>query len=217
MSRPSQNLDLKLLAAGKALIEEQGLGGFTLRAVAKKAGVNLGMFHYHFKGKDDFVHKVLQASYEEFFESFSMETGNGATPLESLRRGLVRLAVFMRDHRSLVLAMLSDAAHGRPEPRAFAKKNVLRHGRVIVGLVRECQKQGLLVKCSLPEAMPLLMGATAFPSLVFCVLEKSSGKRFFGLPLLVLKQGFLSDKAIENRVRYTLLGLMVHPQDIKDE
>ena len=47
--RPSRNLDRALLAAGRELLPERGCAGLSVREVADAAGVNLGMFHYHFK------------------------------------------------------------------------------------------------------------------------------------------------------------------------
>ncbi len=216
MPRPSQNLDKKLLAAGKAMIEEQGVASMSLRGVAKKAGVNLGMFHYHFKGKDDFVRQVLQATYEEFFTGFSLEVGSASDPLEALRRGMLRLGQFSRDNRRLALAMLSDARAGRPEPLAFARKNIPRHAKVIIGLVRQCQKRGLLVKAPLTVVMPMLVGSTVAPILGVSVAEKVAGHKFFGLPVAVLRHLLLSDKAMQSRLRLALRGLMVHPEPLKE-
>jgi hypothetical protein len=41
----------------------------------------------------------------------------------------------------------------------FVKANAPRHGLVIMGLVRECQKEGSLRKMPLPSLMPVLMGS----------------------------------------------------------
>ncbi|MBC7946203.1 MAG: TetR/AcrR family transcriptional regulator, partial [Burkholderiales bacterium] len=49
MPRPSQNTDRRLIKAARKLLPETGCSGLNLRQVAVKAGVNLGMFHYHFK------------------------------------------------------------------------------------------------------------------------------------------------------------------------
>ena len=49
MARPSQNVDQRLLEAGLALLPQTGCAGLSVRRLADHAGVNLGMFHYHFK------------------------------------------------------------------------------------------------------------------------------------------------------------------------
>ena len=55
MSRPSKNTDRLLIEAAKELIPEAGFKGLKIREVARKAGVNLGMFNYHFKTKEKFL------------------------------------------------------------------------------------------------------------------------------------------------------------------
>lgn len=217
MSRPSQNLDLKLLAAGKAIIEEQGLTGLSLRAVAKKAGVNLGMFHYHFRNKQDFARQVLQSAYEEFFADFSLEVERGVDPLEGLRLGLLRLARFVSEHRRLVLAMMHDAAAGHPEPLDFVKRNFHRHILVILSLIRQGQRRGLLVKCPYEVALPSLVGATILPSLAVGLAERVAGRKFMGLPVALVRFRVLSEKAVDTRVRLALRGLMVRPESYRWE
>ena len=61
MSRPSRNVDALLLRAGRELYPETGAAGLSIRKVAERAGVNLGMFHYHFRTKEAFVRQLLQA------------------------------------------------------------------------------------------------------------------------------------------------------------
>ena len=59
--RPSRNLDRALLAAGRELFPSRGCPGLTVREVAEAAGVNLGMFHYHFKSREAFLRALLQS------------------------------------------------------------------------------------------------------------------------------------------------------------
>ena len=65
MPRPSRNLDRALLAAGRELFPARGCAGLSVREVADAAGVNLGMFHYHFKSREAFLRALLQSVYED--------------------------------------------------------------------------------------------------------------------------------------------------------
>src|SRR6187399_656329 len=101
MARPSRNLDRALLAAGRALLPEVGCAGLTIRQVAEVAGVNIGMFHYHFKTREAFLRAVLQSVYEEMFVSFPIQA---ARPIDTtvtghLRSGFRVLGRFLRDNR----------------------------------------------------------------------------------------------------------------------
>ena len=64
MPRPSQRIDDALLASGRELYPRLGSSGLSLRALTEHAGANLGMFHYHFKTKDNFLRTLLQQLYE---------------------------------------------------------------------------------------------------------------------------------------------------------
>ena len=73
MARPSQGIDQALLRSGRELFATSGCDGLSLRALAEHAGVNLGMFHYHFKTKDNFLRALLQQLYEEVFARIGIE------------------------------------------------------------------------------------------------------------------------------------------------
>jgi len=60
MPRPSRNVDERLLAAGRELYPDAGAAGLSIRRIAERAEANLGMFHYHFRTKDQFVRRLLQ-------------------------------------------------------------------------------------------------------------------------------------------------------------
>ena len=63
MPRPSRAVDEAMLRAGRALLPRLGCRGLTQRALAAHAGVQPGMFHYHFGSKDDFLRALLQQLY----------------------------------------------------------------------------------------------------------------------------------------------------------
>lgn len=207
MPRPSRRTDELLIQAGRKLLPETGVSGLTMRRVALAAKVNLGMFHYHFGGKREFVRRVLHEIYEEFFKNFSMELGAPAPARERLRRALIALAVFARDNRRLLLAIIKDVLEGEAEATEFAKASIPRHIGIITGLLRECQRRGELKKMPPPLAMSFLLGAAAMPNVAIGVIEKSSAKKPFDLPLKALLPLFISDKAIAIRVDLALAAL----------
>src|SRR5581483_5845523 len=99
----------RLIEAGREMLRESGLGRVNLRQVAARAKVNLGMFHYHFKTKDQFIRAVLQDCYEKFFRNFNLKIEEEQAPLEKLRKALFAMGQFTRDNRGLFLSMLQDA------------------------------------------------------------------------------------------------------------
>ena len=85
MPRPSRHLDRALLAAGRELLPALGCSGLTIRQVAEAAGVNIGMFHYHFRTRDVFLRAVMQSAYEEMFSQLPSGIPAEATATAHLR------------------------------------------------------------------------------------------------------------------------------------
>ncbi len=207
MSRPSGNTDQRLIEAARNLLSQSGITGMNLRQVAKKAGVNLGMFHYHFKTKDQFTRTVLQDTYEKFFREFSLETSGDSPALERLRSALLTLGHFVGANRRMLLGILHDILNKNRVVLDFVKSNAPRHGLVIVGLVRQCQKEGSLRKMALPSIMPVLMGACLFPLIMVALLEHLEVKSLRFIPLAVVKVAIASDKALAARIDLMLESL----------
>src|ERR1700677_2752539 len=199
--------DQRLVDTALEMAKHSSLSGLKLRDVAKKAGVNLGMFHYHFKTKDQFTRAVLQDTYEKFFSQFSLETSGDGPAIERLRAALLTLGRFVGKNRMLLLGLLHDVLNKNQVVLNFVKANGPRHGLVILGLVRECQKEGSLKKMHLPAIMPLLMGACLFPVMAVAMMEHLDVKRVRFIPFAVVKQVIVSDKALETRVNLVLESL----------
>jgi AcrR family transcriptional regulator len=207
MARPAGDAEQRLIEAGKEILEETGFSGLSVRAVAARAGVNLGLVSYHFGGKEVFVHRVAQELYEEFFRDFSLQVEEETDPLLALRKGLLRLARFVRDRRRLIRSLLRDLANGDAEAKHFVETNSPRHGIILAGLVKRCQAEGRLEAMAVPVAMTTLMGVVAFPTLI----AEPLGRAKFdckGFPSAkALEDSLLTDKALELRVDLALKAL----------
>lgn len=207
MPRPSQDSERKLIDAGRSLLEEAGFSGLSVRAVAAKAGVNLGLVSYHFGGKEAFVRRVAQEVYEEFFKGFSLEVAGEKDARKALRGALLTLARFMRDHRGLVAGVIRDMSDGHPEALAFARSNGPRHARIIIGLLKRCMAEGSLKRRPMLRALPFVMGAVVLPSLMAGPLVKVAPKLPFGITRKLVEQNVLSDAALAERVDMALHAL----------
>ncbi|MFD2703437.1 TetR/AcrR family transcriptional regulator [Paenibacillus urinalis] len=56
----------KLIRAAHVVIREKGIGGFTLEAVAKQAGVSKGGLLHHFPSKDALIEGILEEEMNQF-------------------------------------------------------------------------------------------------------------------------------------------------------
>jgi AcrR family transcriptional regulator len=205
MARPSRNVDQLLVQAAMELLPQTGARALSLRQVAEHAGVNLGMFHYHFKTKDVFVRSVLQQMYDGMFANLTLEAHHSQSPIENLRGAMTVLARFARDNRLLLARLIADALSGEAAMIEFLRDNLPRHIGVIAALIAQAQKAGAVRKISSTQAVafiassvgaPIILGTAAFAS---GTAPASLVKRF--------EREVLSNAAIAERVDMTLAGL----------
>jgi AcrR family transcriptional regulator len=204
MARPSQNIDQRLLESGLAMLPVTGCAGLSVRRVAEHAGVNLGMFHYHFRSKENFIRAVLLRVYEAMFAELTMRTTEPGPPLDQLRRALTILAQFGRRHRHLLARIMADAVTGEPLAAEFLQANLPRHIAIVAQLVRKAQADGAIVKAPYPQLVGFLAGAVGAPVLLAGALHRSAANaKLAG----VIDRHVLSTAAITRRIDFALRGV----------
>jgi len=205
MPRPGRNIEQVLLRSGRLLYPERGSAGLSVRALTEHAGVNLGMFHYHFRSKDDFLRELLQQYYEEMFAPLSERAHHEGPPLARLREALVFLATFVRDHEAMLGRVFADAGAGDPVAAAFLRANAPRHLKLLLSLMNEAEAAGVLAPVPRLQRFVFTMGAVALPLVVVPHLARMSIA-----PAIVgrqLKKQVTSDAAIAQRVELALAAL----------
>lgn len=203
MPRPSQNVDQLLLDAGLELLPQTGCAGLSVRKLADHAGVNLGMFHYHFKNKDTFIRAVLQRVYEEMFSALTLKVDAKRPVLDNLRAVVAALARFGREQQALLLRMAADAMAGEAAVVEFFRANLPRHVAVVAGLIAQAQREGVLVKAPPPEVVAFLFGAVGAPVLMGGAAQAQAPEAVAG----VIERHVLSDAAVARRIDWALRGL----------
>jgi len=208
VGRPSQNTDQRLIQAAVALIPETGFSGLSLRKVAQKAGVNLGMFTYHFKDKEEFRQRVLQELYESFYARLTLEVAKSGDPEEQLRQALTLVARYIRENRKLLLAIGRDVLEKDMLIIRFVEDNFYRHAQVIMDLVGKNRKSGRIQKnLSLPMILVFLIANLAVPNIMAAVLERTP----LGVKYDWLKKMFvplvINDAAVQRRLDLVLKAL----------
>jgi AcrR family transcriptional regulator len=205
--RPSKNVDQLLLAAGHELLPQTGVRGLSIRQVTERAGVNLGMFHYHFKTKDVFVRAVLQQRYNDMFASLEQKSKRGGSAIDKLRAAVTLIAHWGRDNRVLFVRLLGDAMGGEAVAREFIEANVPRHIQVVVQLVLEAQNKGEIRPLPLPQVMAFLIGGVAAP----IVIGTAAINGGLAPPFVRehLENAVFTDAAIAERIEMALAGLAV--------
>src|SRR3569832_1173408 len=119
MPRPGRNIEEQLLKSGRKLYAQRGAAGLSVRALAEHAKANLGMFHYHFRTKDEFLRRLLSGWYDEMYEQLSAQVEQGGPPLHRLQDALFYQTTFVRDNRAMFTRVLMDAATGNAVAAQF--------------------------------------------------------------------------------------------------
>lgn len=204
MPRPSRNVDAALLEAGRALYPSTGVAGLSVRKVAEHAGVNLGMFHYHFGSKEAFVRALLQQLYDGMFAELTLAAGS-RLPLDALRAAMNVLARFVRDNRMLLRRLLIDALNEEPVALDFVRANLPRHVGVIAALIDAGQRSGVLKPVAARQALAFVAGGVGAPILLGSALTERDG-----VPAAFRREfehAVISDSALAERIDLVLAGL----------
>lgn len=207
--RPSRNQDRALIAAGRILYPKVGAAGLTIRQVAEAAGVNSGMFHYHFKTREAFLQAVLLSIYEDMFARLPQPPAKApmpeATATQVLRMGLSTLGRFVREHRSFMARLLTDAAGGDAVVRDFIGANFPRHFDLIASVIEAGQASGELRPMPVPQAIAFCAGAISLPLLAIGGLIDVGAIPKGGARML--ENAVLSEAAVEQRIDLVLVAL----------
>jgi AcrR family transcriptional regulator len=124
--RPYHRVNLKqsLLDAAVRLIGEVGPQVFTLREVARRAGVSHNAPYRHFRDKDDLLAEVAAQGFDQLTESMKRAMAKGRTAAERLNlagRGYVKFALEWPRH-ILVMFETPVTDDQRPEHAQAAQR-----------------------------------------------------------------------------------------------
>jgi AcrR family transcriptional regulator len=107
---PYHHGDLReaLLLAGRRLLEEEGLGGFTLRECARRAEVSHAAPAHHFKSVDDLLAEIAVVGFGELTAVMAAEAKRaGADPAARLVGQAVGYMAFAAAHPMLFRLMFN--------------------------------------------------------------------------------------------------------------
>lgn len=210
MSRPSRHQDQLLVETAKRMYPQVGASGMSLKRIADEAGVNLGMFSYHFGSKANFVRRVLEELVEEAGLNATVQVPEGMRPLDRLRCYLLQLGRNYRDHRQLALAIYRDFLNQDPDVTGYLIEVSERQVAELVPLVEACQQDGSVdAQLAMPQIIGFCMGTVKTPTVIAASQECKPGQELPGRSGL-MQQGLarlLTDESIAQRVELALRGI----------
>lgn len=134
----------RILDAVLRLLAAQGIAGVSMRAVAREAGVALGLVNYHFEDKHHLICAALRRV--EALDISLVESDASLEPEARLRAALRRVAAaeYMHADYLMLRVQVWSLAHVHED---FAEINTVAHDHYREGLAR-------LVKASRPHLSP---------------------------------------------------------------
>lgn len=209
MSRPAGDADKRLVRAAMEMLPQGGLAGLSVRRVAARAGVNLGMYHYHFRNKQDFHRRILDSVYETFFMRLTgaLEGAGGKSPRERLRKAVLAAASFIRENRALLFGLVRDLLADNPEVISFTRKNFPRHVVLLIRLIKDCQKAGDIRPMPVVHVLPFVFASVIGPIFAMGFIGKILPPGLREIPLSAMKRVLAADARLEERLDMALTAL----------
>ena len=134
------NLQEVLLDAAISLISEVGPAGFTLREVARRAGVSHNAPYRHFRDKDALLAEVAAQGYKELAKAMTQAADRQADALEGLKQaGLAYVSFALR--RPEHFTVMFDAPFSKDSHPLAAEASEDAFSALLL-LVKNCQKNG---------------------------------------------------------------------------
>jgi AcrR family transcriptional regulator len=155
--RPYHHGKLKqaLVDAAIALIAEVGTNGFTLREVARRAGVSHNAPYRHYRDRDELLAVVAMQGFERLKAAMRRSAARGSSALERLRfcgRGYVDFALRWPQH-FFVMFDLPSSREKYPEYAAVGQEAF----DTLLTFIVACQEDG-----ALPREEPEMLALTAW-------------------------------------------------------
>ncbi|MEU3021296.1 TetR/AcrR family transcriptional regulator [Nocardiopsis alba] len=107
------------VSAARELLEEDGGGALSLRAVAKRAGVSATAPYRHFADRDALVSAVAAEGYRELAEHLALAHPSPTTPAD-LAEIAIAYVRFALEHPALFRAMFAEPCDPEHEERSAA-------------------------------------------------------------------------------------------------
>ena len=124
--KPYHHGDLRgaLLQASLELLRDPASGAFTLREIARRAGVSHNAPYRHFRDKDDLLAAIAQEGFERLTAAIQSAAGKGQTPFEQLQSAgiaYVEVAQAQPEHFSVMFS-IDLKGHHHSSAQAAAEK-----------------------------------------------------------------------------------------------
>ena len=138
--------DLKnaLIQAGIKILAEEGVGGLSLRKVARKAGVSHSAPYAHFADKQNLIAAIASDGHKKIFEQFeAIQARHSDDPLRQFISGAwayVEFGLESPDHYKITFSGAIQDEHSHSEFIEYSQRNM----QVLRTIIQQCRDAGIL-------------------------------------------------------------------------
>jgi TetR/AcrR family transcriptional regulator, fatty acid metabolism regulator protein len=142
-------------------IAEVGYARASLGRIAERAGISRGLISYHFAGKEEMISEIVRRVIDESRAYMLPRITAESTGPGMLRAYIESNLVFIREHRSLLIAIVEIGRHRVAEgtPRHLPDHEPDQAVRVLADLLARFQKAGDLRGDFDPRAVAIAIRA----------------------------------------------------------
>jgi AcrR family transcriptional regulator len=146
------DLENALIRAGVEILSKEGVGGLSLRKVAKRAGVSHSAPYAHFKDKQSLIAAISTEGFKQLYAELDAAVSAWAgNPKQQLVEGAWAYVQFAMNNMDTFKIMFSGILEKEKDYPAFVEISRKTFERV-VDIVRACQNAGVL-RPAPPELM----------------------------------------------------------------
>lgn len=152
--RPYHHGDLRraLLDAATRILERDGQGGLSLRAVAREAGVSSAAPYHHFKDKSELMLAIAEEGFDLMSDFIRRTTDADIAPLERVSAIGLAYVEFAKSHPAVYRVMYdcsrdSDAMPGKAHESKEGAFSLLKKTMIDLGVASPEQETDLELAC----------------------------------------------------------------------
>jgi AcrR family transcriptional regulator len=138
------NLRQALLEAARALTAEVGIEGFTLREIARRAGVSHAAPYNHFTDKADLERALAIEAFKDLADTLHRAASSADDPISSLEAVGVAYVRFALQHPNEFRFIFRSDLRGDDATQSPVNAAGERAYAVLLEAVRACKRAGLL-------------------------------------------------------------------------
>src|SRR5262247_4037620 len=178
-----------MLRAAESILERDGIGGLTLRAAAREAGVSHAAPKNHFGDVMGLLSDLAAVGFARFraaIEAQIHESDPAPARLEAIGRGYV---TFARSYPDLFLLMFRSERLDFTRPALQSAADAALD--VLAGMVRGVRNEPMQATLTLPQAAQMLVASSLVHGFAMLLLDNRLKQLIARLPASVDEMAFL--------------------------